>query len=100
MSKVVMSQAKFYLCLFYLQYKLQNLIEINNLISIKYTNICINCIKWMNKLRHYYKTSIMLHCRRYKRTTLSFMFNDIPLFLTSIYVKINLFFSFKVQHLY
>ena len=33
-SKVEMSQAKFYLCLFYLQYKLQNLIEINNLISI------------------------------------------------------------------
>jgi len=36
MSKVVMSQAKFYLYLLYLQYKLQNLIKINNLISVKY----------------------------------------------------------------
>ena len=51
-----MSQAKF--CLLYLQYKLQNLVEINNLISVKYiliinssdTDKKINFIK-MNKFK-------------------------------------------------
>jgi len=45
----------------------------------------------MNKFRHY-KILIILHCRRYQRDIKEqlYLFNDIPLFLTSICIKINL----------